>query len=117
MTSGAAAVLLQVNPTLTPDQIAATLKATGVPIQDPRNGLTFPRVNLQTAVQWIGPDQNVRTQVDRYRAFGVVTKCQTWDPEYSRFFLQTARIRKYKARAAVKPHKIQIPKRLNETNV
>lgn len=54
--AGAAALLLQANPTLTPDQIAAALKATGVPVTDPRNGLTFPRLDLQAAVQAVLPD-------------------------------------------------------------
>jgi subtilisin family serine protease len=61
--AGAAALLLQVNPALTPDQIAAALKATGVQITDPRNGLTFPRIDLQAAVQSVLPDATGPTLV------------------------------------------------------
>ncbi len=48
--AGAAAVLLGINPQLTPDQIEQTLRTTGKPVTDPRNGVTTPRINLQAAV-------------------------------------------------------------------
>jgi hypothetical protein len=47
--AGAAAVLMQVDSALTPDQIESTLKSTGVPIFDSRNSTTYPRINLQAA--------------------------------------------------------------------
>jgi hypothetical protein len=43
-------VLLGINPRLTPDQIEQTLRTTGKPVTDPRNGVTTPRINLQAAV-------------------------------------------------------------------
>jgi subtilisin family serine protease len=48
--AGAAAVLLQVDPSLTPAQIEATLKSTGKPITDSRNQITTPRIDLLAAV-------------------------------------------------------------------
>lgn len=49
--AGAAAVLLEVQPKLTPDEIENVLKATGKPIFDARNGVTIPRIDLLAAVQ------------------------------------------------------------------
>jgi subtilisin family serine protease len=49
--AGAAAVLLEVQRKLTPDQIESILKATGKPILDARNGVTIPRIDLLAAVQ------------------------------------------------------------------
>lgn len=48
--AGAAAVLMHVDPTITPIEIAAMLAATGVPRFDARNGSTWPRINLLAAV-------------------------------------------------------------------
>ena len=48
--AGAAAVLLQARPTLTPSQIIAVLSATGVRVVDRKNGLAVPRINLRAAV-------------------------------------------------------------------
>lgn len=48
--AGAAALLLQVKPTATPDDIETALKATGVPVTDPKNGLVFPRIDVLAAV-------------------------------------------------------------------
>jgi len=48
--AGAAAVLLQVRPTLTPSEIIGVLRATGVPVADRKNGLVVPRINLRAAV-------------------------------------------------------------------
>ena len=49
--AGAAAILLEVQPKLTPDEIESLLKATGKPIFDSRNGVTTPRLDLLAAVQ------------------------------------------------------------------
>ena len=48
--AGAAAVLLGINPHLTPDEIEQTLRTTGKPVTDARNGVITPRINLQAAV-------------------------------------------------------------------
>ena len=48
--AGAAAVLLQVRPSLTPSQIIGVLAQTGVPVVDRKNGLAVPRINLRAAV-------------------------------------------------------------------
>jgi subtilisin family serine protease len=48
---GCAADLYQAVPTLTPDTLEADLKATGHPVTDPKNGLTFPRIDCLAALQ------------------------------------------------------------------
>jgi subtilisin family serine protease len=48
--AAAAALLLQAKPGLTPDQILNALKATGAVITDPRNGLSFPRLDVLAAL-------------------------------------------------------------------
>ena len=48
--AGCAANLLEAYPSLTPAQIEATLEETGVPVQDPTNGLTFPRIDCFAAL-------------------------------------------------------------------
>lgn len=45
-----AALVKQANPSFTPDQIKDILKKTGVPVTDPKNGLTFPRVDAFSAI-------------------------------------------------------------------
>lgn len=47
--AGTAALLMEISPALTPDQIEATLKLTGRSLTDPRNGLSRPRLNTQAA--------------------------------------------------------------------
>jgi hypothetical protein len=47
---GAIAVLKSAVPAATPDQIVAALVAGGVPIKDRRNGLTKPRLDIQTSL-------------------------------------------------------------------
>ncbi len=47
--SGAIAVLRSIYPSETADQIVARLTSTGVPVTDPRNGITTPRLNLLAA--------------------------------------------------------------------
>ena len=48
--AGAAAVLLQARPSLTPAEIIAVLSQTGVPVVDRKNGLSVPRINLRAAL-------------------------------------------------------------------
>ena len=49
MAAAAAADLLQKNPSLTPGQIQSTLKSTGMPITDSRNGRVTPRIDVVAA--------------------------------------------------------------------
>ncbi len=51
--SGAAAVLMAARPALRPDQIESVLKASGVPLFDARIGLTFPRIDVEAALESI----------------------------------------------------------------
>ena len=48
--AGAAAVLLQADPSLTPDQLEQLLKDTGFPIYNARSRLTTPRIDLAAAL-------------------------------------------------------------------
>ncbi len=48
--SGAIALLRQQSPTASVEEIVARLRSTGVPVTDPRNGVTTPRVSLLSAV-------------------------------------------------------------------
>ena len=52
--AGVAALLLQARPNLSPDQVEQTLKQTGKPVLDTRNGLTFPRIDAFAALQALG---------------------------------------------------------------
>ncbi len=47
--TGAAALLWNADSSLTPDEVEAYLKSTGVPVTDIRNGLTFPRIDAFAA--------------------------------------------------------------------
>ena len=53
--AGAAALLLEVNPTLTVEAIESILESTGKPIVDSRNGQTFPRLDVFAAVRSAKP--------------------------------------------------------------
>ena len=64
--AGSAAVLLEVKPSLTPDQIEALLKSTGKPILDPRNGVVAPRVDLLAAVSALLPAPETRHRAVRH---------------------------------------------------
>ena len=46
-----AALLKQADPSISAGAIENTFKATGVPVTDPRNGLTFPRIDCLAAIQ------------------------------------------------------------------
>lgn len=48
--AGAAALLLQIDPLLTVDEVEQTLKNTGKPVTDPRNGVMAPRIDVAAAV-------------------------------------------------------------------
>jgi len=63
--AAAAAVLLEADPALTPARIEATLKRTGVGVRDPKNGLTFPRIDLLAAFEAVraeAPDLSIVKQ-------------------------------------------------------
>jgi len=49
--SGAWAILKQATPQATVDQLLSALQTTGVPIKDPRNGLTKPRIQVDKALK------------------------------------------------------------------
>jgi parallel beta-helix repeat protein len=49
--AGVAALLLEINPKLTPLEVENVLKETGVPIYDPPNQLTYPRIDAFMAVE------------------------------------------------------------------
>ncbi len=54
--AGAAALLLEVSPTLPPSALEALLESTGKPVADPRNGLIRPRIDVATALDTLrGP--------------------------------------------------------------
>ena len=66
MVSAVAAMLLDINPALTPAQIETILKETGKAVTDPRNGRTYSRIDALAAiatqlkgVELIGPDGTV----------------------------------------------------------
>ncbi len=46
-----AALLKQADPSISAGAIENTFKATGVPVTDPRNGITFPRIDCLAAIQ------------------------------------------------------------------
>jgi Subtilase family/Putative metal-binding motif len=49
--AGCAALLRQATPGLSAAALEARLKATGTPVTDPKNGLTFPRIDCLAALQ------------------------------------------------------------------
>ncbi len=49
--AGVAALMLEVNPALTPEQIEQAMQNTGVSVTDSKNGLSFKRINALKAVQ------------------------------------------------------------------
>lgn len=53
--SGVVALLDQANAALTPEAVRQALRQTGKPVRDPRNHLTFPRVDALAALQAVRP--------------------------------------------------------------
>jgi subtilisin family serine protease len=53
--AGTAALLLEAFPSLTPPQIVAALQATGLPITDPKSGITTPRIDAGAAFLSLAP--------------------------------------------------------------
>ena len=53
--SACAATLIAAHPTLSLDQIAQALTATGVHVVDAKNGLTYPRLDCRAANQFLSP--------------------------------------------------------------
>ena len=49
--AGAIALLAERSPRLSPDQIEAALRHGGVPVTDPRNGVTTPRLDIAKAIE------------------------------------------------------------------
>ena len=50
MAAGVAALILSAHPGLGPDAVEAAMKNTGVTITDPKNGLSFRRIDAKAAV-------------------------------------------------------------------
>ncbi len=57
--AGAWAILKQKKPTATVDEVLIALAGTGLPITDPKNGITKPRIQVNQALQAIGPSTPV----------------------------------------------------------
>ncbi|PKO19118.1 MAG: hypothetical protein CVU39_00780 [Chloroflexi bacterium HGW-Chloroflexi-10] len=70
--AGVAALMLEQNPNLTPAQILQTMQATGVSLTDPKNGLSFKRINALNAIL-------TQTHVAIQRApFGIINQPNTF---------------------------------------
>jgi subtilisin family serine protease len=69
MALACAADLLQAYPDLTPDRLEAALERSPTRVTDPKNGLSFPRLDCQTALAVVGPDLS----------FYPVTPCRVLD--------------------------------------
>ncbi|HEY5611861.1 MAG TPA: S8 family serine peptidase [Thermoanaerobaculia bacterium] len=63
--AAAAAVLLEINALLTPDQIEDAIESTGIPVVDARNGLAFPRLDLDAAARLVTPPPPARRRAAR----------------------------------------------------
>jgi subtilisin family serine protease len=48
--AGAAALLFSANRGASPDRVEQALKSTGTSVRDPRNGMSFPRINVRSAL-------------------------------------------------------------------
>lgn len=72
--AGAWALMGQASNIATVDQIQTVLSGTGTPITDPRNGFTFPRVNVDTAIL----EGLVQLGSPSETALGTTTPTFTW---------------------------------------
>jgi hypothetical protein len=50
-TSGVAALIKQVNQSITPDQILQIMQQSGTPVTDPSSGISYPMINVDAAVR------------------------------------------------------------------
>lgn len=85
--AGAGALLLEADPTLTPAQIEELLKNTGVSIYDSGSGLTFPRIDVNAAYNFIGvqlghlepylinPTSDINVNQNEFFSFSTGVKC------------------------------------------
>ncbi|MCK4592113.1 S8 family serine peptidase [Candidatus Parcubacteria bacterium] len=71
-TAGAAALLLEAYPGLTPDQLKNVLKNTGINIYDSATGLTFPRIDAKAALDSLSPAVSISITSDGLVEFGTV---------------------------------------------
>lgn len=53
--TGAWAILKQKNPAATVDEVLAAMTSTGLPVTDSRNGIAKPRIQVNAALQALGP--------------------------------------------------------------
>jgi subtilisin family serine protease len=63
--AGTAALLLEGFPSLTPAEISGVLRSTGVPINDPKSGVTTPRIDAGAAFVALGP------VIDSFKCYAV----------------------------------------------
>jgi subtilisin family serine protease len=54
LAAACAALLLEADPTLTPDQVEVALKSSSTTVTDPKNGLSFPRLDCEEALESLG---------------------------------------------------------------
>lgn len=79
--AGVAALMLQARPALSPDVLEATLKATGVLIDDPRSAFEYRQVNALAAVESVLTLLPTPTQIAPLdRAVTGTTPIFTWTP-------------------------------------
>ena len=70
--AGAAALLLEADPSLTPAQLRDALKNTGASIFDSETGLTFPRIDAKAALDSLSPTVSISITSDGLVEFGAV---------------------------------------------
>lgn len=75
--AGAAALLLEADPSLIPFQLRDILKNTGVSISDSETGLTFPRIDAKAALDSLSPVVSISITSDGLVEFGTVALEET----------------------------------------